>query len=91
MDGKSAAHFASGLKLISDPRGTSRTISTDDHAERCRGFFKRTGFYSWQKKLELFHQLLVHALLDEVFLRDWKASSVVLMHNDASRRKAEPL
>lgn len=44
-----------------------------------------------KKKLELFHQLLVHALLDEVFLRDWKASSVVLMHNDASRRKAEPL
>lgn len=44
-----------------------------------------------KKKLELFHQLLVHALLDEVFLRDWKASSVVLMDNDASRRKAEPL
>lgn len=29
--------------------------------------------------------------LDEVFIRDWKASSVVLMDNDASRRKAEPL
>lgn len=39
MDGRSAAHFASGLKLISDPRGASRTISTDDHAERCREYF----------------------------------------------------
>lgn len=48
-------------------------------------------FMAVKKKLELFHQLLIHASLDEVFISDWKASSVVLMDNDASRRKAEPL
>lgn len=54
-------------------------------------FKEQVFIHDSEEETGTFPQLLVHALLDEVFLRDWKASSVVLMDNDASRRKAEPL
>lgn len=54
-------------------------------------FKEQVFIHGSEEETGTFPQLLVHALLDEVFLRDWKASSVVLMDNDASRRKAEPL